>query len=505
LVRLLKSLGAVPFVKTALPITLLSFESSNDLWGRCSNPHNKHFSPGGSTGGEAALLAFGGSRIGIGSDVAGSVRLPAHWSGCFALRCSIGRFPKAGIESSMPGQEGVPSVFSPMARSMGDLKYFMKAVIDGKPWDYDPTVHPITWRKEIDEHVMKKKRLKIGVMRSDGVVDPSPACARALERVVSALKAQGHVVIDILPPTNATPYQALVLGSQLLNADGTQMFSSFFRTGEKNDPGAAQVHFYMNLPFPVRYLYYLYIKHIKRDNIWAGLVYNLGPKSAYENWQLVAKREAMRNTWFEWWNDFTFPPIPSSSSSLSTLQSTNTNSSFSSTPSIISAPSSPCSFDDNHSVEHIHNDGKTIDDGEEKMDFFLTVPHASPALPHGAMANAVSSCGYTFLFNILDWTAGVLPVTYVDSVLDRLPDDVQVGEMNGVAKGVYMYYDSEKMDGLPVGVQVVGRRLQEEKVLSAMSRIGEALNVNETFLEKQGLGRAWKEYKGYENNDDIDD
>ncbi|KFY82953.1 hypothetical protein V498_08377, partial [Pseudogymnoascus sp. VKM F-4517 (FW-2822)] len=63
LVRLLKDAGAVPYVKTNLPITLLSFESANDVWGRTTNPHNSKYSPGGSTGGEGALLAFGGGRI----------------------------------------------------------------------------------------------------------------------------------------------------------------------------------------------------------------------------------------------------------------------------------------------------------------------------------------------------------------------------------------------------------------------------------------------------------
>ena len=80
LVRLLKDAGAVPYVKTNVPITLLSFESTNDVWGRSTNPHGKDFAPGGSTGGEAALLAYGGSRIGIGTDVAGSVRAPAYVS-----------------------------------------------------------------------------------------------------------------------------------------------------------------------------------------------------------------------------------------------------------------------------------------------------------------------------------------------------------------------------------------------------------------------------------------
>lgn len=67
MVRILKDAGAVPYVKTNLPTTLLSFESTNDVWGRCTNPHNSKYSPGGSTGGESALLAAGGGRIGIGS------------------------------------------------------------------------------------------------------------------------------------------------------------------------------------------------------------------------------------------------------------------------------------------------------------------------------------------------------------------------------------------------------------------------------------------------------
>jgi Asp-tRNA(Asn)/Glu-tRNA(Gln) amidotransferase A subunit family amidase len=69
MVRILKDAGAIPYVKTNLPVTLLSFESTNDVWGRCTNPHNSKYSPGGSTGGESALLAAGGGRIGIGSGI----------------------------------------------------------------------------------------------------------------------------------------------------------------------------------------------------------------------------------------------------------------------------------------------------------------------------------------------------------------------------------------------------------------------------------------------------
>lgn len=168
LVKMLKEAGAVPFVKTNLPITLLSFESTNDVWGRCTNPHNKDYSPGGSTGGESALLAFGGSRIGIGSDVAGSVRVPAHFSGCYSLRCSTGRWPKMGMNTSMPGQEGIPSVFSPMARTLDDLTYFTREFVKLGPWKFDHTVHPLEWRDKVETEYEEKKVLRVGVLRTDG-------------------------------------------------------------------------------------------------------------------------------------------------------------------------------------------------------------------------------------------------------------------------------------------------------------------------------------------------
>ncbi len=75
----------------------------------------------------------------------------------------------------------------------------------------------------------------------------------------------------------------------------------------------------------------------------------------------------------------------------------------------------------------------------------------------------------------LDYTAGIMPVTHVDKKLDGLPADFNIKKLNGVARGAYKHYDAERMHGLPVGVQVVGRRLEEEKVLAIMKRIEDAL------------------------------
>ena len=72
------------------------------------------------------------------------------------------------MNTSMPGQEGIPSVFSPMARTREDLVYFSRSLIGMKPWKWDHTVHPIEWRIDEERKVKEQTGFKIGVMRTDG-------------------------------------------------------------------------------------------------------------------------------------------------------------------------------------------------------------------------------------------------------------------------------------------------------------------------------------------------
>ncbi|KAH9896629.1 amidase signature enzyme [Cubamyces lactineus] len=403
LVRLLKDAGAVPFVKTNVPITLLSFESTNDVFGRTTNPHNKDYSPGGSTGGEAALLAYGGSRLGIGTDVAGSVRAPAHFSGIYTIKASMHRFLKSGNTTSMPGQEGIPAVYSPMTRTLEDLEMFWKAVVSMKPWEYDHSCLPIPWR-EVD--LASGKPIRWAVMWDDGVVTPSPACKRALETVVSELTARGHEVVTLDPPS---PYEGLKIGFQLLLAEGAKLSTKPIRWGESNDPGVREARIAFALPRFVKRLYAWYLRYIRHDDTYAGLVENCSEKSVEQYLGLIAQREGYREQWFE----------------------------------------------------KLKN---------EAIDFVLTVPNALPATPHGGMKSGFKGCGYTFLFNILDYSAGVLPVTHVDKELDAL-DTKTFKPRNTIERDMYKMYDPKKMHGLPVGVQIVGKRLEEEKVLEAMKTI----------------------------------
>ena len=85
--------------------------------------------------------------MGVGSDIGGSIRSPAAFSGCHGLRPSTRRISARGIAGGADGQESVPSVIGPLARSIDDLEFWMKSYInDGKPWDFDPWCLPIPWR-----------------------------------------------------------------------------------------------------------------------------------------------------------------------------------------------------------------------------------------------------------------------------------------------------------------------------------------------------------------------
>ncbi|EJD05467.1 amidase signature enzyme [Fomitiporia mediterranea MF3/22] len=409
IVRLLRDAGALLYVKTAIPTTLLSFESYSGVFGRCTNPHNSSFSPGGSTGGDAALIAAGGARVGLGTDIAGSVRVPAHYSGIYSVRSSVGRFPKSGNVSSNPGIEGVPSSTSPLARTLEDLETFWAAVFQMEPWKYDHSVLRIPWKPV----TLPEGKVRFGVMWDDGVVPLSPACRRALQSVVDNLRRKGYEVFDFAP---SDPYEGLKVASQLILADGGETVLGPLLPGEPNDPGMVSASFWLRLPCFLRNIYIWWVKYFRRDSIYAGLLKALYKKSVAEVYKLVAEREKYKALWHEAWN-------------------------------------------------------------KSGMDFLLTAPNALPAVPHGGMKNGWKVCGYTFLFNLLDYTAGVQPITHVSASLDAMTKSTPVAT-NQIAKEAFAMYDARAMDGLPVGVQVVGRRLEEEKVLAGMRLIENIMKEN---------------------------
>ncbi|KAF9011699.1 amidase signature domain-containing protein [Cyathus striatus] len=202
LADILQSAGAILYVKTNIPQTLMWPETFNHIFGRTYNPHNRSLTSGGSSGGEGALVAMKGSPLGVGSDIGGSIRIPAGFCGTYGLRPSYHRVPYAGCVNSMEGQDSVPSVLGPLSTSISGIKAFMQAVISQQPWLKDPLAIRKAWDEsayKLGEHGKGTGRLCFGFVWDDEVIKPHPPVLRGLREVKAALVAAGHNVIDWEP------------------------------------------------------------------------------------------------------------------------------------------------------------------------------------------------------------------------------------------------------------------------------------------------------------------
>jgi fatty acid amide hydrolase len=177
----LRQAGAIVLGKTNVSQLLLHDACSNPLYGQTNNPARLDRSPGVSSGGEAAVLALGGSALGLGSDIGGSVRLPAHACGVSALKPTSGRLSGEGHISLFPTQESLMAQPGPLARCVADLSLAMR-VLTGEG---DAT---------------SLRGLRIGFYTDNGVVRPSPAIRRAVTEAARALDGKGFVVQEWQPP-----------------------------------------------------------------------------------------------------------------------------------------------------------------------------------------------------------------------------------------------------------------------------------------------------------------
>ena len=207
LVTILRDLGAVFYVKTNVPVAMMMAETNNNVWGETRNPLHKHLSPGGSSGGEGALIAFKASPLGIGTDIGGSIRIPAAWCNLYGLKPSFGRYPTYGSKPSIAGQEYILAVNGPMSRSLETLKLYSEVVLSEhvRPWDFDHKCLPIPWRNNVIQPPGRKLRFGlIGI--DDGLVTVHPPVERALNMTKTALERQGHEVI----PWSTEDHEAIV-------------------------------------------------------------------------------------------------------------------------------------------------------------------------------------------------------------------------------------------------------------------------------------------------------
>ncbi|HEY1786477.1 MAG TPA: amidase family protein [Pirellulales bacterium] len=214
LVRRLTTAGAIVLGKTNVPQLMVLHETDNPLYGRTNNPWNLDRSPGGSSGGEAAIVAAGGSVVGLGSDLGGSIRQPAHSVGICGLLSTQGRIEMTGRRGNFYGLESISLQPGPMARTVDDVEIAWRALIDPAAASYDPRIAPVGAG---EAGAIEMNRLRIGIVIDDGFFPATPAARRAVEEAGRALAAAGAEVQPLELPD--VP-EAIRLYFHLITADG---------------------------------------------------------------------------------------------------------------------------------------------------------------------------------------------------------------------------------------------------------------------------------------------
>ncbi|KAF8751247.1 Amidase [Rhizoctonia solani] len=367
-VRILRQAGAIIYVKTTNPQSVFAFETLSNIYGHTTNPYNRDLTPGGSSGGEAALAACRGSLLGVGTDI-GALLGPSAWCGLYGLKPSSHRLPASGILAAYKGMENIVGVLGPMAHSARDLELFCRVISDYEPWTSDFSTLPIPWNSTIVQHGGNDK-LVIGLFIDDGVVEPHPPIIERLNKTREALITAGHEVIDWVPMDHAQAFELIPA-----------------------IPPIAQI-----LPDP------------SKANIL----------TVSQSWDANYERDQFRARALKHWND-------------TALRSKS---------------------------------GRPVD-------AVLCPVAPTLAAPHGT----TRWIGYTSYWNLLDLPAVVFPsgkplqasswASASHSPRDR--------PRNPFDEFVRAQWNPETFDGAPVGLQLVGRRWQEEKLLAVLKHVEDAV------------------------------
>lgn len=188
-VAALRAAEAIPIAETNLPQLMIFTETDNPLHGRTNNPWDLARSCGGSSGGEAAVIAAGASPLGLGNDIGGSLRIPAAFCGITSIRPTAGRTPDHCAHGLPVGQTAIVSQVGPMARHVEDLAAGLRVLDRAR----DPflTPGPVLG----DPAAVDVSRLRFATFTDDGEFPVAPAARRAVAEAAQFLTAAGATAV----------------------------------------------------------------------------------------------------------------------------------------------------------------------------------------------------------------------------------------------------------------------------------------------------------------------
>jgi amidase len=189
----LRAAGAIIIGKTNTSEFALDYTAENPVFGRTLNPHDESRTPGGSSGGCAAAVSSCLTPASVGSDLAGSIRIPAHFCGVAGLRATAGLIPGAGHAPPVSGLHSLGASVGPLARHVSDLRLLFN-VMAGR----DASVSSTTLSHE--EAARELRGLRVAWYAHDGTVKVADEIAAAVELAVGALTSVGMETVDEAPP-----------------------------------------------------------------------------------------------------------------------------------------------------------------------------------------------------------------------------------------------------------------------------------------------------------------
>jgi amidase len=194
-VERMRAAGAIPFARTNLPDFGLRVHTDSELHGVTRNPWNPNVTAGGSSGGEGAAIAAGMSPIGLGNDIGGSLRNPAHCCGITSLKPTVGVIPMASVipPEDMSLSEQLMVVEGPMARHVADVRAGLR-ILAGRHWR-----DPRSVTAELTD-AAEGERLRIAVLTNPPGGSTDPGIAAAIRAVADRLADAGHDVVEATPP-----------------------------------------------------------------------------------------------------------------------------------------------------------------------------------------------------------------------------------------------------------------------------------------------------------------
>ena len=344
----LTTAGAIILGKTNVPEMAFPYETNNPVFGRTNNPHDLSLTSGGSSGGEAAAIAARLSPLGMGSDLSGSVRVPAHFCGIAALKTTSGAVSMVGHVPAATGPLALGAAIGPMARCVEDLALIVRVIAEaGSRWarESSAAIAPVAW------------------FTNEEITPVAEEVAKAVERAADMLRHAGYDVRQEVPPGISHGQRLWV---ELFSRAAENQIREIYR-GREDEAG----------PLISR------IVQIDRQNSMADQI-----DSAEALAKSIVERERLREELLRWMRT---------------------------TPLILAPVSATPAF--RHGAERIDASGRS-----------MSVFH---------------SCSYSQIANVFGLPAAVVPL-------------------------------ARTREGLPVGVQLMGRPFEESAVLRAAAAIEKA-------------------------------